>query len=70
MMLKAGVHPKIVSERLGHATVAITLDTYSHVTPGLDQMAALRFEESLGRQVSPDRAQDKWSEPLRLDTMG
>lgn len=30
LMLKAGVHPKIVSERLGHATVAFTLDTYTH----------------------------------------
>ena len=33
LMLKAGIHPKIVSERLGHASIAITLDTYSHVTP-------------------------------------
>jgi integrase len=46
-MLKQGVHPKIVSERLGHATVGITLDTYSHVTPGLQEAAALRFEELL-----------------------
>ena len=36
----ASVHPKIVSERLGHATVAITLDLYSHVTSGLDAGAA------------------------------
>ncbi|MDP8977000.1 MAG: site-specific integrase [Actinomycetota bacterium] len=36
----AGVHPKIVSERLGHATVSITLDTYSHVLPGMDADAA------------------------------
>jgi len=35
LMLKAGVHPKVVSERLGHASVAFTLDTYSHVVPGL-----------------------------------
>ena len=33
LMLKAGVHPKIVSERLGHPRVGITLDTYSHVLP-------------------------------------
>ncbi|MFC1928714.1 tyrosine-type recombinase/integrase [Chloroflexota bacterium] len=31
LMLKSGVHPKIVSERLGHSTVAFTLDTYSHM---------------------------------------
>jgi integrase len=46
-MLKQGVHPKIVSERLGHATIGITLDTYSHVTPGLQEAAALRFEQCL-----------------------
>jgi integrase len=40
LALKAGVHPKFVSERLGHATVAITLDLYSHDTTGLDAAAA------------------------------
>jgi integrase len=38
--LEAGVHPKVVSERLGHATVGITLDLYSHVSPSIDQAAA------------------------------
>lgn len=33
MLLTSGIHPKVVSERLGHATVAITLDIYSHVLP-------------------------------------
>ena len=47
LMLRQGVHPKIVSERLGHSTVAITLDTYSHVLPGLQEAAAQRFEEGL-----------------------
>ncbi|MFC1933652.1 tyrosine-type recombinase/integrase [Chloroflexota bacterium] len=47
LMLKQGIHPKIVSERLGHATIAITLDTYSHVVPGLQEAAALRFDEAL-----------------------
>ncbi len=46
-MLKQHVHPKIVSERLGHSSIGITLDTYSHVMPGLQEAAALRFEESL-----------------------
>ena len=35
LMLSQGEHPKVVSERLRHATVGITLDTYSHVLPGL-----------------------------------
>ncbi len=47
LMLKQGVHPKIVSERLGHSSIGITLDTYSHVMPGLQEAAALRFEEGL-----------------------
>jgi integrase len=48
-MLKQGIHPKIVSERLGHSSIGITLDTYSHVMPGLQEAAALRFEEGLQR---------------------
>lgn len=47
LMLKAGIHPKIVQERLGHSTIAMTLDTYSHVTPGLQQAAAERFDKLL-----------------------
>ena len=46
-LLKQGVHPKIVSERLGHSTVAITLDTYSHVLPGLQKDAAQRIDDTL-----------------------
>ena len=58
LMLKQGVHPKVVSERLGHASVTITLDTYSHVLPGLQEAAALSFEEGLqavvgNREQSP-----------------
>lgn len=47
LLLKQGVHPKIVSERLGHSSIAITLDTYSHVLPGLQEDAARRFEQGL-----------------------
>jgi len=47
LMLRQGIHPKIVSERLGHSSIAITLDTYSHVLPGLQEAAAQRFEEGL-----------------------
>jgi integrase len=41
MLLTKGVHPKVVSELLGHANISITLDTYSHVIPGLGDTAAL-----------------------------
>ena len=45
LLLAARVHPKVVQERLGHANISITLDTYSHVLPGLQEKAALAFEE-------------------------
>ncbi len=44
-MLKQGIHPRVVQERLGHASIQITLDTYSHVVPGLQQTAANRFND-------------------------
>jgi integrase len=40
LALQAGVHVKVVSERLGHATVSMTLDTYSHVIPAMHEDAA------------------------------
>jgi integrase len=43
LALAAGVHPKVVSERLGHATVAFTLDVYSHAVPALQEEAADRI---------------------------
>ncbi|WP_006522241.1 site-specific integrase [Desulfoscipio gibsoniae] len=47
MLLKAGVHPKIVSERLGHANIGMTLDTYSHVLPTMQKEAAAIMENYL-----------------------
>jgi integrase len=44
LMLLQGVHPKVVSERLGHASVGITLDTYSHVLPSLQSQAVEAFD--------------------------
>lgn len=48
LLLTKGVHPKIVSEMLGHSSIAITLDTYSHVIPGLGDVAATAMEDALG----------------------
>jgi integrase len=47
LMLSHGVHPKVVSEMLGHASVGITLDLYSHVTPTLQREAAERIGRAL-----------------------
>jgi len=52
LLLKSGVHAKIVSERLGHSTVGITLDLYSHVLPGLQQAAADKLDHLLDNAIS------------------
>ena len=41
------MNPKIVSEMFGHASIAITLDTYSHVLPNMQQSAVRALEEAL-----------------------
>jgi integrase len=46
-MLAEGVHPKIVQERLGHASIAITMDIYSHVMPNMQPAAAAKIDEAL-----------------------
>ncbi|MCE5255000.1 MAG: site-specific integrase [Actinomycetia bacterium] len=43
LALREGIHPKVVSERLGHSTVSLTLDLYSHAIPALQQEAADRL---------------------------
>jgi len=52
-MLKQGIHPRIVQERLGHSSVQITLDTCSHVLPGLQEAAARSFHEGLQESQAP-----------------
>jgi len=44
-MLKQGIHPKVVQERLGHSSIQVTLDTYSHVAPGIQEKAAARLDD-------------------------
>jgi integrase len=46
-LLAAGVHPKVASERAGHASVSITLDVYSHLIPGIQEDAANRIDAAL-----------------------
>ena len=45
LLLLSRVHPKVVSERLGHASVGITLDTYSHVLPSMQTEAVRAFDQ-------------------------
>lgn len=52
LMLRAGIHPKIVSERLGHANVTTTLNTYAHVTPGMQRQAVEVFDRILEKRIA------------------
>ena len=51
LMLRTGASPKVISERLGHSSIAITMDIYSHVMPGLQEEAAIRFEDALTPRI-------------------
>jgi len=51
LLLADGVHPKIVQERLGHRSIETTLDTYSHVVPGIQEIAATSIGKSLYSQT-------------------
>jgi integrase len=57
LLFKVGEHPKVVSERLGHASVKITLDTYSHVLPGMQAGAASKLDAVL-RQAAGEAGTD------------
>ncbi|MGG0753745.1 tyrosine-type recombinase/integrase [Brevibacillus laterosporus] len=50
LMLQLGEHPKIVSERLGHSGIEMTMDTYSHVLPNMQKEAAQRFENFMHKK--------------------
>ena len=58
LMLQAGIHPKIVQERLGHSSIQVTLDTYSHVMPGIQAAAALAFDAALRGGPVPERERE------------
>ena len=49
LLLQQGTNPKVVQERLGHSSFAITMDTYSHVAPGLQKQAAQDFALAMGK---------------------
>ena len=61
LMLLAGVHPKIVSEMLGHSSVAFTLDVYSHVVGGWQKAAMKRLDEMLKPEMTENQDVGKMS---------
>jgi integrase len=54
LMLFRNLHPKYVQELLGHTDIAITLDTYSHVMPGMGDQTASAMEDALGEEDPPE----------------
>jgi len=54
-MLLARVHPKIVSEMLGHSSVAFTLDVYSHVVGGWQKAVTKRLDELLRPEMTENQ---------------
>src|SRR5262249_26556396 len=60
-MLASGVHPKIAQERLGHSSVSVTIDLYSHVLPGMQTEAVSKVDavlrDALNRRAVPNK---KW----------
>lgn len=47
LLIEQGTHVKVLSERLGHSSVAFTMDTYAHLLPGLQEQAAEAIDRSL-----------------------
>ena len=47
-LLRAGVHPKMVQERLGHSSISVTMDVYSSVLPGMQREAVERLASIIG----------------------
>ena len=50
-LLGSGVHPKVAQERLGHSSIAITLDLYSHMMPGMQADAAARVDAVMAQAI-------------------
>lgn len=55
MLIKQGVHMKVISERLGHGSIGITMDTYGHLLPGVQESAMVAFDQTL-RMVTQKKA--------------
>jgi integrase len=56
LLLSRGVHPKLVQELLGHATITQTMDTYSHVLPGMGDQTANAMERALSPDITDQSA--------------
>lgn len=57
LLLARGIHAKVVQERLGHSSITMTLDLYSHITPGLEEAAAASLNGLMSKEKSPQSAE-------------
>ena len=48
LFMKQETNPKVVQEQLGHSSISVNLDVYSHVVPGMQELAALAIDAALG----------------------
>jgi integrase len=67
LLLKAGAHPKVVQERLGHSTIAITMDLYSHLVDGMETTAAAKID-AVFAAAKPIRQQSACNRQYTLAT--
>jgi len=58
-LLAKNIHPKVVQERLGHSSVAVTMDIYSHVMPNMQREAAERVDEALTEALQKRAVSEK-----------
>jgi len=70
LLLATGVHPKVVQERLGHSSIQMTLDRYSHVSIIMQQDAAAVLDRLIGEAARPKRGQDASRHWKRTESCG
>jgi integrase len=71
LLLKAGIPAKVVQERLGHSSIATTMDLYSHVAPNMQKEAAKAFGDMLqARRISRGLAEGSYVKPENTDKEG
>ena len=58
LALSIGTHPKVVSDQLGHSSIAVTMDTYSHVMPGIQRSASSAVAGLILAGATPESSQD------------
>ena len=66
VLIALGEHPKVISSRLGHSSISVTMDTYGHLFDGLDARAADRLDEAYSRPSAPISRPSSSSEVAQL----